>query len=83
MLLFHPLELDCMIVFREQRFSSLRGHSGPVNGIEFVHDAEVLLSVSHDCTMRAWKLSDYSPAAIYRYYIHICFILYCLSAQKE
>ncbi|XP_054267151.1 TAF5-like RNA polymerase II p300/CBP-associated factor-associated factor 65 kDa subunit 5L [Macrosteles quadrilineatus] len=51
---------------QEQRWSSLRGHCGPVQGVEFLHDADVLLSVSHDSSMRAWKLSDYSCAAIYR-----------------
>ncbi|KAG8267062.1 histone H3 acetylation [Homalodisca vitripennis] len=50
----------------EQRYSNLRGHCGPVTGIEFLYDAEVLLSVSHDTTMRAWRMADYSPAAIYR-----------------
>jgi len=58
-----PPQVHCV---QEQRWSNLRGHCGPVHGVEFLHDADVMLSVSQDSLMRAWKLSDYSCAAIYR-----------------
>uniref|UniRef100_A0A1B6M6T8 TFIID subunit TAF5 NTD2 domain-containing protein n=1 Tax=Graphocephala atropunctata TaxID=36148 RepID=A0A1B6M6T8_9HEMI len=54
------------LTIQEQRYSYLRGHTGPVTGVDYLYDAEVLLSVSQDTTMRAWRMADYSPAAIYR-----------------
>lgn len=44
----------------------LRGHSGPVQAVNILPREELLLSASYDNTMRAWRLSDYSCAAIYR-----------------
>lgn len=44
----------------------LRGHSGSVQGIAHIPDG-LLVSVSHDSTMRAWRKNDFSCAAIYRY----------------
>lgn len=44
----------------------LRGHSGPVQAVTIMPREELILSASHDNTMRAWRLSDYSCAAIYR-----------------
>jgi hypothetical protein len=43
----------------------LRGHSGPVQGIAQFPDG-LLVSVSHDATMRAWRKDDLSCAALYR-----------------
>jgi WD40 repeat protein len=43
----------------------LRGHSGYVQSIAHVPDG-LLVSVSHDATMRAWRMDDFSCAAIYR-----------------
>ncbi|PSN32020.1 TAF5-like RNA polymerase II p300/CBP-associated factor-associated factor 65 kDa subunit 5L [Blattella germanica] len=43
---------------------SLRGHSGAVYGLAEVPG--LLVSVSHDTTMRAWRMDDFSCAAIYR-----------------
>lgn len=43
----------------------LRGHSGSVQGIAHIPDG-LLVSVSHDSTMRAWRKDDFSCAAIYR-----------------
>lgn len=44
----------------------LRGHSGSVQDIAHIPDG-LLVSVSHDSTMRAWRKDDFSCAAIYRY----------------
>lgn len=43
----------------------LRGHSGPVQGIAQFPNG-LLVSVSHDATMRAWRKDDLSCAAVYR-----------------
>jgi transcription initiation factor TFIID subunit 5 len=43
----------------------LRGHSGSVQDIAQVPDG-LLVSVSHDATMRAWRMDDFSCAAVYR-----------------
>lgn len=45
----------------------LRGHSGPIQAVSILSKEEVVLSASHDSSMRAWRLSDYSCASIYRY----------------
>lgn len=44
----------------------LRGHSGPVQAVSVLAKEELVLSASHDSTMRAWRLSDFSCASIYR-----------------
>lgn len=44
----------------------LRGHSGPVQAVNVLDKEEIILTASHDNTMRAWRLSDYSCASIYR-----------------
>ncbi|KAJ8667140.1 hypothetical protein QAD02_008802 [Eretmocerus hayati] len=44
----------------------LRGHSDVVHDLRFISDPEILLSVSSDKDMRAWRLNDYSCAAVYR-----------------
>ncbi|XP_023722645.1 TAF5-like RNA polymerase II p300/CBP-associated factor-associated factor 65 kDa subunit 5L isoform X4 [Cryptotermes secundus] len=49
----------------ESNTVSLRGHSGPVQGIAQFPDG-LLVSVSHDTTMRAWNKDDLSCAAVYR-----------------
>ncbi|XP_066591296.1 TAF5-like RNA polymerase II p300/CBP-associated factor-associated factor 65 kDa subunit 5L isoform X2 [Prorops nasuta] len=43
----------------------LRGHTDVVHDLRFIPEAEVLVSVSSDKEMRAWRLSDYTCAAIY------------------
>ncbi|XP_015518025.1 TAF5-like RNA polymerase II p300/CBP-associated factor-associated factor 65 kDa subunit 5L [Neodiprion pinetum] len=43
----------------------MRGHTDVVHDLKFIPEADVLLSVSSDKDMRAWRLSDYSCAAIY------------------
>lgn len=45
----------------------LRGHSGPVQAVNVLPNENLVISASHDNTMRAWKISDYTCAAIYRY----------------
>lgn len=45
----------------------LRGHTDVVHDLRFIPESEILLSVSSDKDMRAWRLGDYSCAAIYRY----------------
>ncbi|KAI5646947.1 WD domain, g-beta repeat domain-containing protein [Phthorimaea operculella] len=44
----------------------LRGHSGPVQAVTVLPKKQLILSASHDNTMRAWRIYDYSCAAIYR-----------------
>ncbi|XP_072929216.1 TAF5-like RNA polymerase II p300/CBP-associated factor-associated factor 65 kDa subunit 5L [Epargyreus clarus] len=45
---------------------AFRGHSGPVQACSILSREKLVLSASHDNTMRAWRLSDYSCASIYR-----------------
>nr|XP_031837488.1 TAF5-like RNA polymerase II p300/CBP-associated factor-associated factor 65 kDa subunit 5L isoform X5 [Nomia melanderi] len=45
----------------------LRGHTDIVHDLRFIPESEILLSVSSDKDMRAWRLNDYTCAAIYRY----------------
>lgn len=49
----------------------LRGHGASVQDLSLISQADILLSVSQDCTMRAWKLTDYSCAAIYRHVYYL------------
>lgn len=44
----------------------LRGHTDIVHDLRFIPESEILLSVSSDKDMRAWRLNDYTCAAIYR-----------------
>lgn len=44
----------------------LRGHTDIIHDMKFIADSEVLISVSSDKDMRAWRLNDYSCAAIYK-----------------
>ncbi|XP_032676552.1 TAF5-like RNA polymerase II p300/CBP-associated factor-associated factor 65 kDa subunit 5L isoform X1 [Odontomachus brunneus] len=43
----------------------LRGHTDVVHDLRFIPQSEILLSVSSDKDMRAWRLNDYSCATIY------------------
>ncbi|XP_076669118.1 will decrease acetylation isoform X1 [Andrena cerasifolii] len=43
----------------------LRGHTDVVHDLRFIPESDVLLSVSSDKDMRAWRLNDYTCAAIY------------------
>ncbi|XP_072762235.1 TAF5-like RNA polymerase II p300/CBP-associated factor-associated factor 65 kDa subunit 5L [Anoplolepis gracilipes] len=43
----------------------LRGHTDVVHDLRFIPEADILLSVSSDNDMRAWRLNDYSCAAVY------------------
>lgn len=45
----------------------LRGHTDVVHDLRFIPESDILLSVSSDKDMRAWRLNDYTCAAIYRY----------------
>ncbi|PIK37460.1 putative TAF5-like RNA polymerase II [Apostichopus japonicus] len=45
---------------------ALRGHSGPVYGCCYVPGSDLLLSCSEDTTIRGWRLSSATNAAIYR-----------------
>lgn len=56
-----------LLVFRDEAGAIvLRGHSDVVHDMRFITEPEVLLSVSSDKDMRAWRLSDYTCAAVYR-----------------
>ncbi|XP_015584711.1 TAF5-like RNA polymerase II p300/CBP-associated factor-associated factor 65 kDa subunit 5L [Cephus cinctus] len=43
----------------------LRGHTDIVHDLRFIPESEILVSVSSDKDMRAWRLNDYSCAAVY------------------
>ncbi|EZA55947.1 hypothetical protein X777_03632 [Ooceraea biroi] len=43
----------------------LRGHTDVVHDLRFIPECDILLSASSDKDMRAWRLNDYSCAAIY------------------
>lgn len=43
----------------------LRGHTDIVHDLRFIPESDILLSVSSDKDMRAWRLNDYTCAAIY------------------
>ncbi|KFB44148.1 hypothetical protein ZHAS_00011985 [Anopheles sinensis] len=49
---------------------ALRGHSNAVTDLLFSEQNPLLMSVSRDCTMRAWTGSDYTCRAIYRGHNH-------------
>uniref|UniRef100_A0A182MUQ2 EML-like second beta-propeller domain-containing protein n=1 Tax=Anopheles culicifacies TaxID=139723 RepID=A0A182MUQ2_9DIPT len=48
----------------------LRGHGNAVTDLLFSEYSPLLVSVSRDCTMRAWTGSDYTCRAIYRGHNH-------------
>ncbi|XP_050349504.1 TAF5-like RNA polymerase II p300/CBP-associated factor-associated factor 65 kDa subunit 5L isoform X1 [Nymphalis io] len=58
----------------------LRGHSGPVQAVSILSREELVLSASHDNTMRAWRLSDYSCASIYRGHNYP---IWCMDVSKN
>ncbi|CAB0036338.1 unnamed protein product [Trichogramma brassicae] len=43
----------------------MRGHSDVIHDMRYIQEPEVLLTVSSDKDMRAWRLSDYTCAATY------------------
>lgn len=45
----------------------LRGHTDVIHDLRFVSKSEILLSVSSDNDMRAWRMNDYTCAAVYTY----------------
>ncbi|XP_048003823.1 TAF5-like RNA polymerase II p300/CBP-associated factor-associated factor 65 kDa subunit 5L [Leguminivora glycinivorella] len=58
----------------------LRGHSGSVQAVSVLSREELVLSASHDCTMRAWRLQDYSCASIYRGHNYP---IWCMDVSKN
>ncbi|XP_053659127.1 uncharacterized protein LOC128708191 [Anopheles marshallii] len=56
--------------FSETGGLSLRGHGNAVTDLLFSEFSPLLVSVSRDCTMRAWTGSDYTCRAIYRGHNH-------------
>ncbi|XP_041968461.1 TAF5-like RNA polymerase II p300/CBP-associated factor-associated factor 65 kDa subunit 5L [Aricia agestis] len=58
----------------------LRGHSGPVQAVNILPREEIVLSASHDNTMRAWKLTDYSCVSIYRGHNYP---IWCMDVSKS
>lgn len=62
---------------------ALRGHTGPIQALNLIESADtegVLVSVSQDSTIRAWRMSDYSCAAIYRGHNYP---VWCLDVAKH
>ncbi|BES92359.1 Hypothetical protein associated region in TFIID subunit [Nesidiocoris tenuis] len=57
---------DASQTLKDKQMWWLRGHSSTVFDTAFINDSEWLLSVSFDCTMRLWKLSDFSCSVVYR-----------------
>lgn len=58
----------------------LRGHSGAIQAISVLSREELIVSASHDNTMRAWRLNDYSCAAIYRGHNYP---IWCMDVSKS
>ncbi|XP_075976048.1 will decrease acetylation [Anticarsia gemmatalis] len=58
----------------------LRGHGGPVQAVNVLPREEIVVSASHDNTMRAWRLTDYSCAAIYRGHNYP---IWCMDVSKS
>ncbi|XP_068625841.1 TAF5-like RNA polymerase II p300/CBP-associated factor-associated factor 65 kDa subunit 5L [Battus philenor] len=58
----------------------LRGHSGPVQAVSILPREQLVLSASHDNTMRAWRLSDYSCASVYRGHNYP---IWCMDVSKN
>ncbi|XP_077289169.1 protein will decrease acetylation-like isoform X2 [Arctopsyche grandis] len=61
----------------------LRGHSGPVQALKLIETADkcgVLVSCSQDTSIRAWRMSDKSCAAIYRGHNYP---VWCLDVAKH
>ncbi|XP_059053538.1 TAF5-like RNA polymerase II p300/CBP-associated factor-associated factor 65 kDa subunit 5L [Achroia grisella] len=58
----------------------LRGHSGPIQALNILWQEELVLSASHDNTMRAWRLTDYSCASIYRGHNYP---IWCMDVSKN
>ncbi|CAH0583029.1 unnamed protein product [Chrysodeixis includens] len=58
----------------------LRGHSGPVQAVCVLTKEELVVSASHDNTIRAWNLTDYSCAAIYRGHNYP---IWCMDVSKN
>uniref|UniRef100_A0A1B6DIH6 Uncharacterized protein n=1 Tax=Clastoptera arizonana TaxID=38151 RepID=A0A1B6DIH6_9HEMI len=50
----------------ERKYYMLRGHNGPLSAVTFIPGTEMLLSASHDKTMRVWSVPTQSCAAIYK-----------------
>ncbi|XP_064480248.1 TAF5-like RNA polymerase II p300/CBP-associated factor-associated factor 65 kDa subunit 5L [Ornithodoros turicata] len=50
----------------ERDHKVLRGHAGPVYGLDFMPQLDILLSCSEDTTVRAWNLKTHSSVAIYQ-----------------
>ncbi|VVC97755.1 unnamed protein product [Leptidea sinapis] len=59
---------------------ALRGHSGPIQAVSVLSREEIVLSASHDSTMRAWRVSDYSCASVYRGHNYP---IWCLDVSKN
>ncbi|XP_034828424.1 TAF5-like RNA polymerase II p300/CBP-associated factor-associated factor 65 kDa subunit 5L [Maniola hyperantus] len=84
------IELACCIppepetplenVFQVGSGLALRGHSGPVQAVSILSREELVLSASHDNTMRAWRLADYSCASIYRGHNYP---IWCMDVSKN
>lgn len=52
---------------------ALRGHNKGITDLIFSKEHPLLVSVSKDNTMRAWKASDYTCGAVYRYFVSVYF----------
>ncbi|KAL4711422.1 hypothetical protein ACJJTC_016176 [Scirpophaga incertulas] len=58
----------------------LRGHTGPIQAVCVLSQEQLILSASHDNTMRAWRLNDYSCASIYRGHNYP---IWCMDVSKN
>ncbi|XP_049535658.1 uncharacterized protein LOC125951109 [Anopheles darlingi] len=65
------LERRCLDnTFTETGGVALRGHTNAVTDLLFSEHDPLLMSVSRDCTMRAWTGHDYNCRAVYRGHNH-------------
>ncbi|KAL0881644.1 hypothetical protein ABMA27_001466 [Loxostege sticticalis] len=58
----------------------LRGHTGPIQAVSVLAQEQLVLSASHDNTMRAWRLYDYSCASVYRGHNYP---IWCMDVSKN
>ncbi|CAG2121605.1 unnamed protein product, partial [Medioppia subpectinata] len=53
---------------REDAYRTLRGHSGPVLGLKFCPQTDILLSCSTDTTVRAWDATSGHNVSLYNHH---------------
>lgn len=68
LILFLTININYYIFYNRESSGAivLRGHTDVVHDMRFIHDSEILLSVSSDNDMRAWSMVDYTCIGTYK-----------------